>query len=99
MTKPNEDGVPLIDLDPEWHRNPGLTNRVGIWFRCPVCTGAHAGHSLLVTWAENTIHKIHWDKTGDTFETLTLSPSINCKHSDDGCQFHGFVKNGLVTWL
>lgn len=30
----------------------------------------------------------HWQRTGETFETLVLSPSIRCEGS---CHFHGFV--------
>lgn len=36
----------------------------------------------------------HWQRTGDTFETLTLSPSINC---DGWKHWHGHVSNGAIT--
>ena len=35
-----------------------------------------------------------WDRTGDTFENLTLAPSIDCSASG---HWHGFIKNGEVT--
>jgi hypothetical protein len=35
-----------------------------------------------------------WDREGDTFESLTLRPSIQ---RVDGCRWHGFVTNGEVT--
>jgi hypothetical protein len=35
-----------------------------------------------------------WDRTGETFENLTLRPSILRK---DGCGWHGFITNGEVT--
>lgn len=37
-----------------------------------------------------------WQRTGDTFETLTLTPSI---HRIAGCakSWHGFITNGEVT--
>ncbi len=35
-----------------------------------------------------------WQRTGDTFETLTLRPSIL---RVGGCAWHGFVTNGEVT--
>lgn len=35
-----------------------------------------------------------WERTGDTFETLTLTPSILDKGR---CGWHGFVTNGEVT--
>jgi len=37
-----------------------------------------------------------WTRTGDTFETLTLRPSILRM---DGCRWHGFVTNGEVETL
>jgi hypothetical protein len=35
-----------------------------------------------------------WHREGDTFETLTLSPSVDA--SSDG-HWHGFIRNGEVT--
>jgi hypothetical protein len=35
-----------------------------------------------------------WRRTGDTFDTLTLTPSIL---RIGGCGWHGFVTNGEVT--
>jgi len=37
-----------------------------------------------------------WQRTGDTFETLTLTPSIQ-RMDKDGCRWHGFITNGEVT--
>lgn len=36
---------------------------------------------------------IHWQRSGDTFENLTLSPSIDASASG---HWHGFVSNGEV---
>lgn len=33
-----------------------------------------------------------WDRTGDSFETLTLSPSVNLEG-----HWHGHITNGLLT--
>lgn len=33
-----------------------------------------------------------WQRTGDTIETLTLSPSIHCVG-----HWHGWLKNGVLT--
>lgn len=35
-----------------------------------------------------------WKRTGDTFDTLTLHPSIL---RVGGCEWHGWVRNGLVV--
>ena len=38
-----------------------------------------------------------WERTGDTFDTLTLRPSILSMKEKGGCGWHGFVTNGDVT--
>jgi hypothetical protein len=35
-----------------------------------------------------------WQRTGDTFETLSLSPSVDASRA--GC-WHGFLTNGAIT--
>lgn len=35
-----------------------------------------------------------WQRTGDTFETLTLTPSILRSKERGGCGWHGFITNG-----
>jgi hypothetical protein len=37
-----------------------------------------------------------WQRTGDTFETLTLRPSI-LRMGSDSCGWHGFITDGEVT--
>jgi methyl coenzyme M reductase beta subunit len=36
-----------------------------------------------------------WTRTGDTFETLTLSPSIFRNPAKGGCGWHGYLENGV----
>lgn len=38
-----------------------------------------------------------WERTGDTFETLTLRPSILRSKEKGGCGWHGYITNGEVT--
>ena len=33
-----------------------------------------------------------WQRTGETFETLTLSPSVQ---RVGGCEYHGWLRNGV----
>lgn len=35
-----------------------------------------------------------WSRTGDSFEALTLTPSLQ---KPDGCRWHGFITKGEVT--
>jgi hypothetical protein len=37
---------------------------------------------------------IHWKRSGEAFETLSLSPSIDASNAG---HWHGFIKNGEVT--
>lgn len=56
--------------------------RLAVWFANPI-------DGLLPTDDAKTL----WRRTGDTFETLTLSPSIDA--SSDG-HWHGFIANGEI---
>lgn len=39
----------------------------------------------------------HWRRDGETFETLTLSPSIlRADPTPGACRWHGYVRNGLI---
>jgi len=38
-----------------------------------------------------------WQRTGDTFETLTLTPSILRSKEKGGCGWHGFITNGGIV--
>ena len=38
-----------------------------------------------------------WHRTGDTFDALTLKPSILKSKKKGGCGWHGFVTNGEIT--
>jgi len=58
----------------------GEVMRIAVWFKNPIDGGEPI--------ADRTV----WDRTGDTFENLTLSPSIDC--SPD---WHGCIQNGEIT--
>lgn len=38
----------------------------------------------------------NWQRTGDAFETLTLTPSIQ-RADQNGCRWHGFITNGEIV--
>jgi hypothetical protein len=81
---------------------------MGITFACPHCVALHPSElnrggpvQFLGVWFANPIDgktpsdnaKHLWQRTGDSFETLTLSPSIDV--SADG-HWHGFIQNGEI---
>ena len=78
-------------------------NRFGMAcsFWCPCCLGVAGKETRLAVWFANPIDGLPptddatnlWHRTGETFETLTLSPSIDAsKHG----HWHGFLVNGEV---
>lgn len=58
--------------------------RLGVWFANPI-------DGLPPTDDKDVSHL--WQRTGETFDTLTLSPSIDA--SSDG-HWHRFIVNGVV---
>ena len=69
----------------------------GIMLDCP-CGDRSEGHQLFVPFANPLdggpcLEPKGWQRTGDTFETLTLTPSI--QRMED-CRWHGFITNGEV---
>ncbi len=77
-----------------------LRTGVGILLDCPC--GNHAeDHQLYVPFATaidgSPAAERGWQRTGETFETLTLTPSILRVRTHGGCGWHGFITNGMVT--
>lgn len=84
----------------------------GVSFLCPHC-GKETGQRLAVMfhpaidkwgWIARGVEihhgAIEWTRgVGDTFDTLTLSPSINAQAArmDFQNHWHGFIINGEVT--
>jgi hypothetical protein len=98
----------LIDLNPKWFGagGEGITSAdgspaperhgVGIMFDCPCGCDVRAfvPFSNPVDGSKPCRTDPHqWLRDGDTFESLTLSPSI---HRVGGCGWHGFVRDGKV---
>lgn len=97
----------LTDLNPSWtsEGGPGITRDgqpvperrgVGIIIDCP-CGNRDEDHRLFIPFAvaldgsPGSYGEKGWQRTGDTFETLTLRPSVL---RVGGCKWHGFITNG-----
>ena len=73
---------------------------VGLSFKCP-CGKDHHEYDRVFVEFENPIdggprHSARgpaWHRTGDTIDTITLSPSI-LRQEPGGCGWHGSVTNG-----
>lgn len=96
----------LSELNPTWYHWSGRTERIGVSFDCPVHGTAHRVHVPFANpldGGEPEKGRNHlWTRSGDTFETLTLSPSVDYTKYDNGTLrdascWHGFVRDGEVT--
>lgn len=106
----------LIDCNPRWISGRYNTSSTadytnGVHFDCPE---GHEGCSHMIPFtpaldgtpaASFYPSGTQWQQTGDTFETLTLTPSILMRPTVttegrviDPCAFHGFVTNGEITF-
>jgi len=97
----------LTELNPRWvgAGGEGISDKdgnpvskregVGISFDCPCgCSPrVFVSFSNPLDGGEKLRDRITWERTGDTFDNLTLSPSILRL---GGCGWHGFVTNGEV---
>lgn len=99
----------LTDLEVKWVAagGPGITRNgqpvperrgVGIGFDCP-CGCDQRCFVPFVNPLDGgpPTSVVAWTRTGDTFETLTLQPSIKRSRENGGCGWHGFITNGEVT--
>lgn len=96
----------LTDLNPRWCSSGGegisdqdgkpVPRREGIGLICD-CPKCGEDHALFIPFtnpldSEPPRHGVTWQRTGDAFETLTLTPSILRKD----CGWHGWITNGGV---
>lgn len=96
----------LVDLNPRWvfHGGEGISDKdgkpvpyrekIGIAFDCP-CGKEDCSRVFLQFEnppdGEPKISDPAWKRIGESFENMTLSPSIQ---RIGGCQWHGFLTNG-----
>ena len=100
----------LTDLNPRWIGSGGEgvsdkdgdpvpeRNGVAISFECP----CGRGDRVCIEFNNPTDGlgphdptRNLWNRTGETFETLTLTPSIQ-RAEPAGCHWHGFITNGEI---
>lgn len=99
----------LTDLDPRWvgAGGDGITRNgqpvperhgVAVSFNCPCGSAECQRACIMLTNPIDGGSSVQdgqptWERTGDTFETLSLTPSIQ-RVSD--CRWHGLITNGEV---
>jgi hypothetical protein len=90
----------LVDLDPHWigtHDESGLRDtHLGVSFRCPQ---PDCEQRLYVPFANPPsgaapmLAEHLWHREGETFETLTLTPSVDVSKYG---HWHGFITAGEI---
>lgn len=107
----------LVDLDPGWcvtsEAHAAGRTGMGMSFRCPC---RPACDTYLMVWFANPVDggvpagpelrpKPRWRRTGDTFETITLDPSVDADTPlvDESRpelgklgHWHGFIRGGEI---
>lgn len=78
----------LKDLNPRWLGSPvsGDDRVVGLGFTCPHCGIQRLNFYFVPLPGEKA-----WKKTGDTFETITVDPSLDFRSSG---HWHGQIIRG-----
>ncbi len=98
----------LSELEPHWigvyNASPGSVLdqvHIGVAFWCPHCRATRLAVLFrnpvgppLSDWPHVGLGDKFWERQGETFEDLTLTPSIDCSKSG---HWHGFVTAGDVT--
>lgn len=71
-----------------------LTQRLAVWFSNPICSNPAVSALLGSEKYMADHHHLHgWARTGETFEDLTLSPSVDAGASG---HWHGFLTGGEI---
>lgn len=94
----------LTELHPAWYGWRIEGGRIGVSLDCPVHREAHRVYVPFANPLEGRaeVRNYLWQRTGDTFDTLTLTPSVNYQMYDnntprDPSCWHGFITAGEVT--
>ncbi len=91
-----------------WFDCPGecCSNKVSMVDRSGYVPSEHEKERIWVPFANpldglspvSDAPEFGWQRTGETFETLTLAPSIDFKHAPGGSLgWHGYITGGQVT--
>lgn len=94
----------LTELDPKWISHAGR-DRVGVRFLCPHCRSTYLAvlfknpvdGGFPVSDAYDGIGANfgnRWQRDGDTFDTLSISPSIDTSGTG---HWHGYVTGGVAA--
>lgn len=87
----------LAELEPRWMLSHDGREGIGVSFLCPRCRTSRIyvafGNPIDGGPPVDAVTR-WWNREGATFETLSLSPSIDASAIG---HWHGYVTNGEVT--
>jgi len=98
----------LTELQPRWTGYGEGAVIDGISFLCPHCMRQRLAVKFnppidkdhwIARGIATPIYELMWHRTGETFDTLSLSPSINAGNNrmDFNNHWHGFICNGEIS--
>lgn len=95
MPKP----IRLTQLDPHWWSENENRRGQGIYFLCPHCRSDYIGVAFqnpIDGGAPAKDSKYYWKRVGETFENITLEPSIDASKIGHwhGRHWHGHIRKG-----
>lgn len=98
----------LTELEPEFYGagGDGITRAdgspvpkrsgIGMTFKCPCGCAIECAVPFANPVDGGPADGRGWERTGDTFDVMTLSPSILRSKEKGGCGWHGWIRNGEV---
>lgn len=86
----------LVDLNPKFLDEHGGRTGAGVQFDCPCGCESPCYISFDVALDGQKSDGHVWRRVGDTFDTLTLTPSIQ-RLQPCPKQWHGFITNGEIV--
>lgn len=87
--------VKLTELEPTWWGRDGR-HGLGITFLCPHCRKQKISVAFINPLDGGSTYpddKPFWTREGESFETLTIKPSINASKIG---HWHGFIRGGDI---
>jgi hypothetical protein len=91
--------VNLNKLNPKFLDGYKSGTGIGMLFDCPCGKCEHHVCIMFRNPIEGPAYteRPSWQRTGESFETMTLSPSVHKDPALGGCGWHGWVRNGEVV--
>lgn len=84
--------IKLTELKPLWIEHRGAN--VGLMFPCPL-SDCKCGKAFLTFFFSHPSRSPR-NITGTTFEDISFETPLDAKKY--GCEFHGTLKNGVLSW-